>query len=334
MAIEIFKDSNIVDVMVAEARKERIDSDVAKNADELIRDLASNPNPNNRYQIAQLIAYAVTEINRPKSQWLDLIADVKRVGDGEKAQFNVRHEGIRAFIQAKGATTARSRIANKALTMDTIAVSARPAINFTQLKNGTVNMADLINDAAYQMELAEYGYIQKVLHDTIDDLSSPYYASGSGLVKATIDPMIRFWMRASAGAAPAVLGDIDLISQLAEMTGFVGTNNTQWANGIIDEQNQAGYIGNYIGARVVNLINPLIDGTDNNVFSNKWLYVLPGGVNADMRPLKVVFEGDVEAQEETNIDDKTYEVRLDQLFNAAMVYGDRPYMSAYKDTSV
>jgi hypothetical protein len=40
------------------------------------------------------------------------------------------------------------------------------------------------------------------------------------------------------------------------------------------------------------------------------------------------------AQEATNIDDKSYEVRLDQFFGAAMVYGDRPYISVYHDQTV
>lgn len=80
MAIEIFKDSKIVDVMVAQAKRERLDSEIAKNADKVIKDLAANPNPHNRYQIAQLVGFAVNEILKPKSNWLDSIADVKRVG--------------------------------------------------------------------------------------------------------------------------------------------------------------------------------------------------------------------------------------------------------------
>lgn len=38
MAIEIYKDSNIVPVVVAQARGERIDSQVAENAANLIKD--------------------------------------------------------------------------------------------------------------------------------------------------------------------------------------------------------------------------------------------------------------------------------------------------------
>lgn len=71
MAIEIKKDSKIVDVMVAQAKKERVDSAIAEEATNLIKDLASNPTPDNRYQIAQLVGFAVTEINRPKTNWLD-----------------------------------------------------------------------------------------------------------------------------------------------------------------------------------------------------------------------------------------------------------------------
>ena len=299
-----------------------------------MKDLASNPTPHNRYQIGQLIAFSVNEILRPRTNWLDNVADVKRVAEDDKAQFKVKHEGIRAYIQAKGATTARSKVAEKGLTVDTVSVSARPVINFVELRNG-MQMSTLINDAAYQMELAEYGYIQNVLDAAASAWAAPFYGSGSGVVKATIDPMIRFWMRASGGARPTILGDIDMVSKLGELTGFTATTNTMWANNLMDEQNRADFIGVYNGASVVNLLNPIKEDTlADFAFSTKKLYIIPGGIDAAMRPLKVVFEGDVVAQDNTNIDDKSYEVRLDQFFGAAMVYGNRPYISVYTDLTV
>ena len=209
MAIEIYKDSKIVPVLVAQAKGERVESDVAAEAGKLIKDLAANPTPHNRYQIGQLIAFSVNEILTPRTNWLDNVADVKRVGEGDKAQFKVKHEGVRAYIQAKGATTARSKIAEKALTVDTVSVSARPVVNFVELRNG-MQMSDLIRDAAYQMELAQYGYIQNVLDTAASAWAAPFYGAGSGVVKGTIDPMIRFWMRVSGGARPTILGDIDM----------------------------------------------------------------------------------------------------------------------------
>ena len=52
-AIEIYRDSPVVPVMVAQAKGERVDSAVADNAAKLVKDLASNPTPHNRYQIGQ-----------------------------------------------------------------------------------------------------------------------------------------------------------------------------------------------------------------------------------------------------------------------------------------
>ena len=259
---------------------------------------------------------------------------MKRIGFGGKAQFKVRQEGIRAFIQAKGATTARSKVANKTITLDTLSVSARPVINLVELRTGQTQMSDLIRDAAYQMELAEYGHIQKILDSAAKNWAAPYYGTGTGIVKPTLDEMVRHWSRVSAGAAPVILGDINMTSALADLTGFTAsTTSKQFADDIMLEQNNAGFIGVYLGAKVVNLINPMIDGTDESVFDHNKLYIMPGNVDASMRPLKVVFEGDVMSVEATNIDDMSYEIRLDQFFNAGVVYGDRPYLSVYEDSS-
>ena len=82
-------------------------------------------------------------------------------------------------------------------------------------------------------------------------------------------------------------------------------------------------------------LNPLKeDGTDGFIFNKKELYIVPTGVDAGMRPLKVVFEGDVFSNEATNIDDLSWEIRLDQYFNAAIAKGVRPYMSMYADSSI
>lgn len=331
MAIEIRKDSQIIEIATAAARHERIDSNVREDADKLIRDLASDPNPHNRYQIAQLVKYAVNDIVKRDTNWLDAIADTKRVGFGDKAEFDVKLPGVKAFIQAKGATTPRTKNSRKAFTMETLSVSSRPFINIVELQNGLANAADLINDASYQMEVAINRYIEDVLYQAVQTWSAPYYASGSNaLVKATLDPMILHWLRTTGGAT--ILGDIALLNQLYGLTGFTSTTNTQLNDAVLGEQNQNAFIGVYNGAKVLNLMNPFAeDGTDSTVFQKTdLLYILPNAVDAGMRPLKVVFEGDVFSTEATNIDDLSWEIRLDQYFNAGIAYGDRPYMSVYE----
>ena len=217
------------------------------------------------------------------------------------------------------------------MTLDTIAVSCRPMVNVVELQHGLVNFADLLNDAAYQMELAEYGYIQNVLNNAATTWAAPYYGVGTGIVKTTLDPMIRHWMRMSGGAAPTLLGDIEMTSQMAEVTGFaMNATDKIFSQDVMNEQNRTGFIGVYNGCRVANLVNPVIDGTDTPVFDTNKLFILPSGVDASMRPLKVVFEGDVTSQEAEHIDDKSFEVRLDQYFGAGIVFGDRPYLSVYQ----
>lgn len=331
MAIEIKKDSQIVEVATAAARHERLDSNVVENANQLIKDLASDPNPHNKYQIAQLVKFAVNDIVKRDTNWLDMIADTKRVGFGDKAEFDVKLPGVRAFIQAKGATTPRTKNSRKAFTMETISISARPFINIVELQNGLANAADLINDASYQMEVGINKYVQNVLTQAAANWSAPYYGYGSGLVKATLDPMILHWIRTTGGAA--ILGDIAELNKLGPLTGWTSTTNTQqYADQLIVEQNANVFLGTYLGAKAIALTNPFMeDGTDNVVFDTNKLYILPTGVDAGMRPLKVVFEGDVFSTEATNIDDLSWEIRLDQYFNAGIAYGDRPYMSVYLD---
>lgn len=266
---------------------------------------------------------------KPSTDWLNQVADVKRVNYGEKAAFKVRQDGIRAFLQAKGGTPARSKIAHKQVTLDTLAVSARPMINMYELRTGRVQMADLIRDAAYEMSIRQIEYIQSVLYAAAANWSTPFYGTGTGIVKTVLNPMIQHWMRTGA---VSLLGDIAIVSKLAEQTGFTASTTTQqYSPSIIDEYVRTGIIGVYYGAKVVNLVNPYLGDNITPLINTKRLYILPSASGADMRPLKVLFEGDVQSAESTNIDDLAYEVRLDQFFGAGIVIGKTPSMSVYVD---
>ena len=161
--------------------------------------------------------------------------------------------------------------------------------------------------------------------------STPFYGTGGGVVKAVLNPMIQHWMRTGA---VSLLGDIAIISKLAEQTGFTASTTTQqYSPSIIDEYVRSGVIGTYYGAKVINLVNPYLADNVTPQIDTKKLYILPTAAAADMRPLKVVFEGDVQSTESTNIDDLAYEVRLDQYFGAGIVIGKTPCMSVYADSS-
>ena len=192
-------------------------------------------------------------------------------------------------------------------------------------------MADLIRDASYEMNVKEIQYIQSVLHSAADNWSTPVYGAGTGIVKSVLNPMIQHWMRTGS---VTLLGDVAVISKLAEQTGFTAATATQqYSPSVIEEVMRTGLIGTYYGAKVVTLVNPFLNDNITPLIDTRRLYILPSAASSDMRPLKVVYEGSVQSVESTNIDDLAYEIRLDQWFGAGIVTGKTPTMSVYEDES-
>lgn len=317
---------------MAEARGERLDSQVRAEMNQVIHDLAADPNPMNLYQIAQVVAFTVNELEKPMSNWMDLVSDHKKVGATEDAAFRIRMNNVRAYIQAKGATTARSKVADKQFKIDTVTISTRPSVNLIELQYGRINMSDIAMEAARQMANQKVAYVQKVLNDAAANWTSPFYAEGAGVVKTTLNPMIQHWMRTGG---VALLGDIAVIGKLAEQTGFTASSTTQqYDPAIIHEYNQTGRIGTYMGANVIEMVNAYNDdGLTTQLDQNK-IFILPTAVSADQRNLKTLEQGDVISVDHTSINDLTYEIRMDENFGAAMVVGTTPNMGVYVDTTL
>lgn len=292
-----------------------------------MHDLAADRNPMNLYKLAQVMAFTVEELERPMTNWLDLVADHKRIGAGDEAAFRTTANGIQAFIQAKAGTTPRSRVAEKQIVVDTVEVSVRPAVNLLELEAGKVNMGNLAMLAAVELANKKTQYVQQVLDAAATSFQAPFYGAGTGVVAATFDPMVQHWMR-TGGAA--VIGDIAGVQQLATLTGFTAATNSQWGNGIIEEFNRTGRIGTYKGAQVVQTVNPYLPDDVTPVLDIDKLYIVPTTMSTDARSLKVVEQGGVISTENTSINDLTYEIRLDEHFGAAVVYGTQPTVSVYK----
>lgn len=235
--------------------------------------------------------------------------------------------GIKAYIQAKGSTTKRSYVADRQVTVDTVEISARPAINIVDLRAGRVNMADLIREANREITNKKLAMIESVLHNAIDDYSTPFYAYGNGIVKATLDGQLAYFRRLGP---VTILGDYAAVSQLAPLTGMaMSSTQTQFSDNLINENNDNGFIGKYNGCNVLSLANACYDGTTTPVLATDWLYIVPAGMSGDARNLKLVNEGPVNTIESQSIDDMVYEVRLDQWFGAGFVSGKLPTIGAY-----
>lgn len=326
--IKIDRNSKLVKLFAAQARNERVESDKAEEASQIISELLTDLNPQSAHEIAQTVAYTVDELQQGALNFLGNVADQKNIGAGDKAAFKVRTGEIKAYLQAKGSTTARSYVADRQILVDTQEISARPAINIIDLRAGRVNMADLIREANQAMTNKKLVMIEKVLHEAIDDYGSPFYGTGTGIVKNTLDAQLAYFKRLGP---VTILGDSAAVGQLAPLAGMAinATPTYQFSGNMIDEHNNNGFLGRYNACNVVAMDNAYEDGKTTPILATDWLYILPGAVSADMRNLKVVNEGNVEAMNSQSIDDRTYEILLYQWFGAAFVVGRNPLIGAY-----
>lgn len=308
--MNITRDSKFIKVLASQAMHKNIDSGVAAEADAIVKELCSDLSPANLHMIAQTIGYAVQELQGNSLDFLGRIADQKNIGYGDKAAFRVKDGSIHAYVQAKGATTARSFVAEHQVLVPTKEISARPAMNIVDIRTGRINFADLVREANEEITRCKLQAIEGVLRAAIATYGSPFYASGTGIVKATLDAQLAYFRRLGP---VTILGDIAAVGQLAGLTGMAASSTqTQFSDDQINENNDNGFIGKYMGCDVIALQNAYKPGTTTPILSVDMLYIIPGGMTGDARNLKVVNEGGVNAFESQNIDDLVYEVRIDQ----------------------
>ena len=331
--IKIERDSKLIKVLASQASNKAVKSDDARQAAEIITELSKDMTPENRHQIAQAIGYTLQELQSHELDFLSQVADIKNIGYNDKALFKIKTPGIKAYIQAKGSTTARSFVADRQVSVETQEISARPAINIVDLRAGRINFADLIREANQEITNKKLVMIEHVLHDAIDNYSTPFYATGTGVVKSTLDGQINYFRRLGP---VTLLGDHAAVSQLAGLTGMAMNANptandafNQFSNDLINEYNNNGFIGRYNGCAVVSMANGYEAGSTTPILNPSWIYIIPAGMSGDARNLKIVNEGGVNSFESQNIDDLTFEIRIDEWFGAAFVSGKLPTIGAY-----
>ncbi|MBP5423985.1 MAG: hypothetical protein J6Y78_16250 [Paludibacteraceae bacterium] len=326
--INVNRDSKLIKVLAAQVNNQRVDSDKTEEAAQIISELAQDLNPQNMHQIGQIVAYTVDELQSKSLDFLNLVADIKNIGYGDKAAFKTRTGGIKAVIQAKGATAPRSYVADSQILVDTKEIAARPAINIVDLRTGRVQMSELIRQANVAMTNKKIAMVESVLHDSIDNFSTPFYATSSGTFNpATLDAQINYFRRLGP---VTLLGDLAAVGQLANYTGMaVSSTGVQFSGGMIEENNNNGFIGKYKACDVIAMTNAYEEGSTTPILATNWIYIIPGGQSAEMRNLKIVNEGPVNSMASQNIDDRTYEILLDQWFGVAFVVGKLPTSGAH-----
>ena len=329
--VKIERGTKLIKLLAAQNQNERVDSVDIEKAQNLISELLEDLNPQTCHKIAQIVAFTVEELQQHALDFLGIVADEKNVGYGEKAAFKVRTDGIHAYVQAKGATTARSYITDHQLMVGTKEISARPAINIVDLKAGRFNMADLIREANAKIFEKKLEIVQNVLQAGFQGVNkTPWYAkSTGGFNPSLLEAQVLHFRRLGP---VTLIGDIASVGQLDKTAGMQINANPTWAysGSMLDEHNENGFLGKWKGADVVGLTNAYKEDGITPVLNPNWIYIIPGGQSAEMRNLKIVNEGGVNSMASQNIDDRVTEVLLYTWFGAAFVVGKTPTSGAHE----
>jgi hypothetical protein len=291
-----------------------------------VHKLAEDLSPQNRHELGQIMAFVIDETQQKSLDFMNTFADIRNVALGDRPMYRIPTKGIKAFIQATGSTTARSKVTDRQFSLNTFEISSRPAIDVWDIRMNRINMADLIRQANDQFTLMKLKFVERVLHNGIQFYGSPWYDSGVGIVKSTIDTQLKHFKYVGN---VVILGD-----QVEDFFGIAGApinaNTVQYSGNMIDTFNNNGMLGRYNGASLVKMQNALDDDGVTPILNPDWLYIMVSGVSRDQMNLKVLNEGPVYSMNQQTIDDHTLETELTQRFGAGFVVGNKPTMGAYE----
>lgn len=322
------KKSPIVETMAQATVGNKFNELDYKDSVSIIKELASNPNPMNLYELNQIVAYTVDTILDTRLSYVNLIAEVKKTGFDERPKFKTKTEGIKAFWQAIGGTPDRSKVGHKYSGLEIEELSAMPVAEWAEVAAGRYDFVELLRDTANEFEIKTAQKLQKTLYAAYEGFASPIYASGNGVIASAFDPLLSAMQR--YGGRAAIVGDYEALQKLPNLTPISGRTSDK----IIDEVNDNGLIGTYKGASVVKLDNPYVGFEGYDTALDKGLIYIVPAASDDFKTLKVQFAGSVVPMQEQSIKDRSYTMRFDKHMGAGLVDAGRHALAVYKDETL
>jgi hypothetical protein len=224
----------------------------------------------------------------------------------------------------------------KTTSVETKTITGGVAINYRELASGNV---DGLRKATEEVITYMVNYVIAAHYNAlVTGISSATTMKNyvEGLTATNVGTVIG---KARPIGKPALLGDYNVVSQLAEFTGFqtVATPSTvQFADSIIDEVNRTGLLSVYKGNAVVEIPNAYdystTEGTGDNRFfkkllSDEYLLVVPGGSKS---PLATVHRGGLTSATGFDVNSGLEVTRYDFEFGHKIIPELIPYVGLIK----
>ena len=266
----------------------------------------------NRYDIYEIIIEAADEVVPQKViDAVGIFADVRQVGQGQKALFKTRLGRARArkFLTQVGLSGVYEsfRLDNSTFEVSAHAIGGAVSIDFERMLDGAENMAELVGILTEAQTDAVYQEVQRALRAAVSQSGVPANNRANVTVGNDFDAQemmklvstVRSYGSGAVIFAPpefiAAMG-ADAIVPVAANGNYGGVYHPQ----DIDAIHNQGYINIFRGTPIVQIPQSFVDENNAETWIDPQLaYVLPTGGE---RVVKVVFEGNTQIWDFTNAD--------------------------------
>lgn len=243
----------------------------------------------NSNQVFQIMSEILAEVEPKKmAKVFEMFADIKKVGEGEKARFKIKKgiRNVKRFITrvALAGVYERVRLDRDFVDVDTYAHGGAVYQTMEGFLSGSENITELLGIFMEELENAVYEDLLVALNGLVANLPAANKGAGGVFVKVDFDKVLN---TVSAYGTPIIF----------TTRAFAQTNllpATGWVSDIaMEEMRNQGYLGTYLGARVVILEQTFTDPSNTvKVLDEKTAYIVPAG--SMEKPIKISLEGAIQ----------------------------------------
>ena len=284
-----------------------------ENVDEALcdglRELVGSVNDfmRNRYDIYDIVIKTADEIVPKKViDAVGIFAEVQQVPQGQKALFKTRLGRTRArkFLTQVGLSGVYEtfRLDEGSFELGGRAIGGACRIDFERMLDGAEVMSDLVNLLTEAQTDAVYQEVQKALRAAVNKTGVPannrVIVSGfdSSEMMKLISTVRAYGSGAVIFAPPEFVAEMGADAIVPVGANFQGVYHPQ----DIDAIHNQGYINIFRGTPIIQIPQSFINENNEETWIDPQLaYVLPTGGE---RVVKIVFEGDTQIRDWTNVD--------------------------------
>ena len=259
----------------------------------------------NRYDLYDIIIESIDEI-LPKNviDALSPFAEIKQVGQGEKAMFRKKLGRARAkkFLTQVGLSGVYEtfRLDSETFEVSAHAVGGGATIDFERMLDGAESLAEVVGIVTEGLTNAVFVEVQRALNAALQSMPSTNKYSGSW----SADEMVKLLTVVRAYGNPVIFAAPEFIAKMGA-DAIVPVPNSGNYGGVyspkdIEAIHDYGYIKVFRGAPVVEIPQSFVDETNTETYVNPRLaYIFPAGQE---KVVKVVLEGQTQIRDHENKD--------------------------------